>query len=118
MRKTLKNPMGALLAAALVASLPTVASAAGFEVYVTNERSGDVTVIDGATFKVVQTIPVGKRPRGIHASPDGKTVYVGDSGLEWVGPKASRGPGDFYNYPIRIYFTTVTLGSRTAVSKN
>ncbi len=86
MQKTLKNPMGALLAAALLVSLPSLASAAGFEVYVTNERSGDVTVIDGATFKVVQTIPVGKRPRGIHASPDGKTVYIALSGTPIEGP--------------------------------
>jgi YVTN family beta-propeller protein len=78
--------MGALLAAALVVSLPSLASAAGFQVYVTNERSGDVTVIDGTTFKVVQTIPVGKRPRGIHASPDGKTVYVALSGTPIEGP--------------------------------
>lgn len=86
MRKTLKNTMGALLAAALVASLPAVATAAGFEVYVTNEHSGDVTVIDGSTFKVVQTIAVGKRPRGIHASPDGKSVYIALSGTPIEGP--------------------------------
>ena len=30
--------------------------------------------------KLVATIPVGKRPRGIHLSPDGKTVYVAVSG--------------------------------------
>jgi YVTN family beta-propeller protein len=86
MRKTPQNSMGALLAAALFASLPTMASAAGFQVYVTNERSGDLTVIDGATFKVVKTIPVGKRPRGIHTSPDGKTVYVALSGSPIEGP--------------------------------
>jgi len=56
------------------------ASAAGYQVYVSNERSGDVTVIDGGDFHVVATIPVGKRPRGIHPSPDGRTVYVALSG--------------------------------------
>jgi YVTN family beta-propeller protein len=86
MQKTLKKSMGALLAAALVTSLPSLAGAAGFEVYVTNERSGDVTVIDGTTFKVVKTIPVGKRPRGIHASPDGRTVYIALSGTPIEGP--------------------------------
>ena len=39
-------------------------------------NGGDVTLIDGATQQVVATIPVGKRPRGIHASPDGRTLYV------------------------------------------
>lgn len=86
MRNILKFPKGALLIAALAAMLPTLATAADYQVYVTNERSGDVTVIDGATFKVVATIPVGKRPRGIHASPDGKTVYVALSGTPIEGP--------------------------------
>jgi YVTN family beta-propeller protein len=52
----------------------------GYHVYVTNEHSGDLTVIDGTEFKVTATIPVGKRPRGIHVSPDGKTIYVALSG--------------------------------------
>jgi PQQ-dependent catabolism-associated beta-propeller protein len=49
-------------------------------VYVTNERSGDVSVIDAATNEVAATIPVGKRPRGIRLSPVGRTVYVALSG--------------------------------------
>ena len=57
-----------------------------YQVYVSNERSGDVTVIDGITRKVVATIPVGKRPRGIHASPDGRAVYVALSGTPISGP--------------------------------
>jgi len=56
------------------------AFAAGYQVYVTNEKSGDVTVINGGDFSVAATIPVGKRPRGIHPSPDGKTVYIALSG--------------------------------------
>ena len=39
-----------------------------FRVYVTNENSGDGTVLDRATtLEVSSTIPVGKRPRGIRA---------------------------------------------------
>lgn len=53
---------------------------AGYQIFVSNEKSGDLTVISGGDFKVVATIPVGKRPRGIHASPDGKTIYVALSG--------------------------------------
>lgn len=49
-------------------------------IYVTNENSGDVSVIDSGTMEVFTTIPVGKRPRGIHASADRKTVYVALSG--------------------------------------
>src|SRR5690242_16327806 len=51
-----------------------------YSVFVSNEKAGNLTVISGKDFKVVATIPVGKRPRGIHASPDGKTVYVALSG--------------------------------------
>src|SRR4051794_26104388 len=44
---------------------------APYLVCVSNERSGDVTIIDGVDRKVLATVAVGKRPRGIHASPDG-----------------------------------------------
>jgi len=75
-----------LLASALTASIATPAHAGGYQVYVTNERSGDVTVINGADLRIIATIPVGKRPRGIHASPDGKTVYVALSGTPIEAP--------------------------------
>jgi YVTN family beta-propeller protein len=55
-------------------------------IYVTNEVSGDLTVIDSGTYKVIATVPLGKRPRGIHASPDHKTLYVALSGSPIAGP--------------------------------
>jgi len=55
-------------------------------IYVTNEVSGDLTIIDAANYSLVATIPLGKRPRGIHASPDGKTIYVALSGSPIAGP--------------------------------
>src|SRR5580698_9572437 len=70
----------AALCAAVAAAFPVVLQAATYQIFVTNERSGDVTVIDGDNLKVTATIPVGKRPRGIHVSPDGKAVYVALSG--------------------------------------
>jgi YVTN family beta-propeller protein len=54
--------------------------------YVTNETSGDLTVIDAATLSPVATIPLGKRPRGIAASPDGRRLYVALSGSPNAGP--------------------------------
>src|SRR4051812_45992073 len=53
---------------------------------VSNEKGGDVTLIDGATRRALATIPVGKRPRGIHPSPDGRTLYVALSGRPIEGP--------------------------------
>src|SRR5262245_45221671 len=54
--------------------------------YVTNEQSGDLTVIDAATRAVVTTVPLGKRPRGIAVSPDHTTLYVALSGSPTAGP--------------------------------
>jgi len=48
--------------------------------YVSNEDSGDLTIIAVETNEVVGTIPVGKRPRGVRVSSDGRTVYVALSG--------------------------------------
>jgi YVTN family beta-propeller protein len=54
--------------------------------YVTNEVGGDLSVVDVANRKVVATIPLGKRPRGIRASPDGTLLYVSLSGSPIAGP--------------------------------
>src|SRR5438876_258872 len=66
-----------LLVAALV--LGHARAGAEVRVFVTNEKSDNVTVIDAATRKVIQSIPVGKRPRGVAVSPDGRRVYVTNS---------------------------------------
>ena len=51
-----------------------------YRIYVTNERSGDLTVIAGGTHDVLATVPLGKRPRGIKVSPDGRQLFVALSG--------------------------------------
>ena len=55
-------------------------------IYVTNEASGDLSIIDAATQAVVGTMALGKRPRGIAASPDGKLLYVALSGSPSAPP--------------------------------
>jgi YVTN family beta-propeller protein len=79
-------PLPMVTAAALIAAPDRAWSAPGYQIYVTNERSGDLTVINGGDFSVAATIPAGKRPRGIHVSPDGKTVYVALSGTPIEAP--------------------------------
>src|SRR4051812_37224220 len=73
----------------LVLSAPP-SRASGFPgpyvICVSNEKSGDVTLIDGANGASLATIAVGKRPRGIHASKDGKLLYVAVSGTPISGP--------------------------------
>src|SRR5437660_242506 len=56
------------------------------KIYVTNEVSGDLSIIDSGNWNVLSTVPLGKRPRGIHASPDQKTLYVALSGTPIAGP--------------------------------
>src|SRR5258707_12936322 len=74
----------------------TRAESTSYLVFVSNERSGDVTVIDGATDAVVATFKVGKRPRGIHATPDGTRVFVTLSGSPRMAPgiDENRAPAD------------------------
>src|SRR5258708_2996798 len=56
------------------------------KVYVTNEASGDLTVINADTQEAIGTFPLGKRPRGIKASPDGESLFVALSGSPNAGP--------------------------------
>ncbi len=57
------------------------AAAAGRElVYVTNEDSRELSVVDATTDRVVASIEVGTRPRGVHPSADGRTIFVALSG--------------------------------------
>ena len=59
-------------------------------VYVTNEASGDLTVINAADNTVIATVPIGKRPRGIQISPDRQTVFIALSGSPFAGPEADK----------------------------
>src|SRR5688500_13255736 len=93
-RELRHNPVMLTRIALALACIVTSASAAP-RVYVSNERSGDVSVIDAATSEVVQTIHVGKRPRGIVVSRDGRSVYVALSGSPISPPgQESNEPAD------------------------
>jgi YVTN family beta-propeller protein len=83
----LKRAIGVVVLGSLsLGSASGTASAAGWRIFVSNEKSNDITVIDGADLKVIATVPVGKRPRGIHASPDNRSVYVATSGTPIEAP--------------------------------
>ncbi len=45
-------------------------------IFVTNERSNNISVINGESLEVEATIDVGERPRGIGLAPDGSAIYV------------------------------------------
>ncbi|HUI59016.1 MAG TPA: hypothetical protein VLX90_02265, partial [Steroidobacteraceae bacterium] len=72
----------ALGLALLAAPLAALADRA----YVSNEDDDSISVVDTAGAKVIATVDVGKRPRGLKLSPDGKHLYVAVSGLPKCGP--------------------------------
>ena len=80
--------VGCICVLGALSGLPAGAARAakGYQIAVSNERSNDVTIISGTDFSAVATIAVGKRPRGIHASPDGQLIYVAMSGTPVAAP--------------------------------
>ena len=48
----------------------------GNQIYVTNSWSDNVSVIDAAALKVVQTLPAGFEPAGVVSDRAGETLYV------------------------------------------
>src|SRR6516165_7270770 len=53
-----------------------VVEAGAYTAYVSNEKGNSVSVIDTATRKVIETIKVGQRPRGITFTKDQRYVLV------------------------------------------
>ena len=66
-----------LIIVVLLAAAPGMAIAASGRIYVTNEKSSNITVLDGKSYKVVRSFKTCKRPRGVHFSKDRKQFYVG-----------------------------------------
>jgi YVTN family beta-propeller protein len=58
--------------------------------YVSDESGGNVVVVDPVAAKVIATIPVGRRPRGIAVSADATRLYVALSGSPNGGPNVDE----------------------------
>src|SRR5881227_1337842 len=85
------NWKSTLLAACASCALFTAAcgskpASEGYRVYVSNEGSGDLTIVDPVKMEAITTVPLGKRARGIHASADGKLIFVALSGSPFAPP--------------------------------
>jgi YVTN family beta-propeller protein len=90
-RRYVLGAMGALALFGLAGNAGTAEAATAAErVYVSDERGGDVVVVDPQSASVVARIAVGKRPRGIQMSPDHKLVYVALSGSPMGGPNVDE----------------------------
>lgn len=80
-------------AVALVAVLAPAARAAessAQRLYVSDERGGNVVIVDPQAGKVVASIAVGKRPRGIELSLDHRRIYVALTGSPAAGPNVDE----------------------------
>ena len=65
-----------ILVATIALTLLACSPARADTIFVSNEKDNTVTVLDSQSMKVIKTIPVGKRPRGITITPDFKEVLV------------------------------------------
>jgi YVTN family beta-propeller protein len=77
---------GLLLIAACTREPAPDAPTSAYRVYVTNEGSGDISIIDPVKRAVIGRVALGKRPRGIIASPDQRLLYIALSGSPIAGP--------------------------------
>ena len=76
------NRIKCLIAAAQIILLGAVGPvfAAGGKVYVADEESSTVSVIDATSFKKIGSIPVGQSPHNVQVTPDGKRLWVTNDG--------------------------------------
>lgn len=80
-----------------------------YRVYVPNEVSGDVTVIDPATMEVIDTYPTGFIPQHVVPSYDMKTLYVLNNSGNSIVPidplTGKPGAAIPVDDPYNLYFT-------------
>ena len=58
--------------------------ALAWRIFVSNEKDNTITVLDGATLKIIKTVPVGARPRGIVLSHDSRFLYICTSDADHI----------------------------------
>lgn len=84
------------------------------KVYVPNEMSNTVSVIDPQTFTVIATIKVGSHPQHVTPDWDLQRLYVNDTGLTEIDPRTGRVTRVVpVAMPYNLYFTPD--GSRAIV---
>jgi YVTN family beta-propeller protein len=75
--------IGLLLAAGLLISVSACGAGPTIPdryLYVTNQLDNTLSVIDGSTYHVIATVPVGALPAGVAVSPDGRDAYIAQGG--------------------------------------
>ena len=64
------------MALALACAGGVIGRAQALEIFVSNEKGNSISIVDGATLELIETVPVGNRPRGIALSSDGRYLYI------------------------------------------
>ena len=72
--------LAVVLAAALLATGQAASAKSTGVIFVSNERSGDLTVLDGKSLKPVADLATGRRPRDMHFNTDRTMLYVACAG--------------------------------------
>ncbi len=88
-------PLSILACVAAATPAPATRQAAplppGPWVWISNEGSGDLTLLDASRDEVVARVPVGKRPRGLRLDREGRLLYAAVSGSPPPRPELSPG---------------------------
>lgn len=80
-------------------------------VYVGESGINAVGVIDAATLRIIEHIPVGWNPSAVALSPDGKTLYAVNTKGKGTGPNA----GKLHDPSAPTYVGSLELGSLSAI---
>jgi PQQ-dependent catabolism-associated beta-propeller protein len=67
---------GLLAAPAALLAFLLATPAHAYRAYVSNEKGNSITIIDTDKLEAVQTVKVGRRPRGIELSKDGSELFI------------------------------------------
>jgi YVTN family beta-propeller protein len=113
--------LGGVYAATIDGRIQSAWSAMPERVYVPDEVSGDVVVIDPATYKIIGRFKVGAYPEHITPAWDGQILYVNDmnsGSLTEIDPRTGRPNGVVLKVPdpYNLYFTPD--GSRSIVVRD
>lgn len=76
--------------AVIGAAIAGTALAAPDKVFVADEESNTVSILDAASFKKIAAVPVGREPHNVQISPDGKLAWVTNNG-EQAMPGMGKG---------------------------
>lgn len=76
--------LGLLLAGLLASACGAAPTPPDRFIYVTNQLDNTLSVIDGSTYHLITTVPVGAFPAGVVVSPDGRHAYIAAGGDDAV----------------------------------